>query len=441
MKNKIFIIACLFTFCFSSYSQEDKIIVSAYIKRAVEAIETSVDYESALISFNKALERLDTITDRKIAILGSKIYYENHHKQETLQDQLNYLIKSKEFCDQYFSIFKNNATEEYMNNTEHALLVIESIEELKEEISIEEEEKRKKELELRKIDSLRTSWFEKSESLSIKVDSLYLFNKNNIAIYKNNNSFGLINDNGEVVLEAKEFKDVVHFDGYFIFKNNVDQPSKLYSYNSNNNSGFLLPGISEFNTLSTSYGKVMLPRGNGRLVTYPNNSKEPFVYDLNLKKTIKVANQEDLLKSLKKTDIIDKYNKDGEVKINKEWYVFGGHLGGGIHPLYSVEDYTLNSFLCSIDGKLLNTTLDYQYLGYFYQSKYQAVKGNKTTWVNQNGTKVSDAKDEAEKYNGNSVVKKLESGAYQIFKDGMIILGKEKLPKLPEFLRQFSGKE
>lgn len=37
----------------------------------------------------------------------------------------------------------------------------------------------------------------------------------------------------------------------------------------------MLPAVSDFSTLSTSYRKVMLPRGNGRVVTYPNNAKEP----------------------------------------------------------------------------------------------------------------------------------------------------------------------
>ncbi|MFK8059326.1 MAG: hypothetical protein AB8B78_04460, partial [Polaribacter sp.] len=194
---------------------------------------------------------------------------------------------------------------------------------------------------------------------------------------------------------------------------------------------------SDINPLSTHYGKVMLPRGNGRLVTYPDNSYSPFVYDLNLKKTIKIANEQDLLKSLKKSDKIDKYNKDGEVKVNKVWYNFGGHLGGGIHPLYAEETPELKAFLCSIDGKVLET-VNYQYIGAFYNSKFQAITNGEVVWINQNGTKVAAPKDESGTYTGLSKVIKLENGVYQIDQNGVIILGEEKLEKLPEFLRNNS---
>lgn len=160
---------------------------------------------------------------------------------------------------------------------------------------------------------------------------------------------------------------------------------------------------------------------------------------MSAKKFVRVANQEEVLKGHKKSDVIDKYNKDGEVKVNKEWYAFGGHLGGGIHPLYSLETYDLKYYLCSIDGNLIDATADISNIGYFYQNKNQAIKNNKTVWVNQNVTKVSDAKSEAASYNGDSKVRKLASGAYQILRDNMIIKGDDKLPKMADFLRQNSG--
>ena len=67
--------------------------------------------------------------------------------------------------------------------------------------------------------------------------------------------------------------------------------------------------LSEFNALSTNYGKVMLPRANGRLVTYPNNSLQPLVYDLNERKVVKIANEEELFKNLKKADIQKNFNQ------------------------------------------------------------------------------------------------------------------------------------
>ena len=439
MKIKLFTLAFLLSFVVS-YSQSNKEIANVYLKRAKEAIETSVDYETALTYFNKAMKFTDTITDRKIAHLGSKIHYEVHHKQNTLEEQLNYLQIAQDYSKQYFLLAKNKGSEEYIENTEEYVLIRETIEEVSNEIKAENEEKLRKEKEIRRIDSLKATWSKQSESLAIKVDSLYKFNKNGFALIELDGSYGLINDLGETIINTGKYADALQFDGYFVFKNKKDNPTKIFAYDSSSKVGTMLPAVSDFSTLSTNYGMVMLPRGNGRIVTYPNNVKEPLVYDVSSKKFVRVANQEDLLKDLKKADVIDKYNKDGEVKVDKEWYVFGGHLGGGIHPLYSVEDYKLKYYLCSIDGNLIDASSDFGYLGYFYQNKYQAMKNNKTVWVNQNGTKVSDAKSETAVYGGDSKVRKLNSGAYQILRDNMIIKGQEKLPKMADFLRQNSGK-
>lgn len=277
--------------------------------------------------------------------------------------------------------------------------------------------------------------------LSVKVDSIYPFNKNNIALYKNKDFYGIINDVGEILVTANEYKDVVYFDGYFIFKNIPEEPTKLFCFNSNAKSSFPLMPVSEFNTLSTHYGKVMLPRANGRLVTYPNNSFQPLVYDLNARKVVKIANEEDLFKNLKKADVIDKFNNDGEVRVLKEWYLFGGHLGGGIHPLYATEGYNLLAFLCSIDGKVLNINTDYQFIGNFYNGNFQAINSNKTYWINQNGTKVAEPKNENGTYSGITVITKLENGAYQFTRDGIIILGNEQLEKMVDYLRKFQKSE
>ena len=438
MKIKLFTLAFMLSF-FVSYSQSNKDNANVYLKRAKEAIEISIDYETALTYFNKAMKFTDTIVDRKIAHLGSKIYYEVHHKQESLQEQLKYLETAQDYSKQYFLLAKNKASEEYINNTEEYVLISETIEEVNNEIKAENEEKLRKEKEIRRIDSLKATWSKKSESLSIKADSLYKFNKNGFAIIEDDNSFGLLNDLGETIINTGKYADVLQFDGFFIFKNKKDNSTKIFTYDSSTKVGTMLPAVSDFSTLSTNYGKVMLPRGNGRVVTYPNNAKEPLIYDVTAKKFVRVANQEEVLKGLKKADVIDKYNKDGEVKVNKEWYAFGGHLGGGIHPLYSLENYDLKYYLCSIDGNLIDATADFSNIGYFYQNKYQAIKNNKTVWINQNGTKVSDAKSEAASYNGDSKVRKLASGTYQILRDNMIIKGDDKLQKMAEFLRQNSG--
>ncbi|MEE9407568.1 MAG: hypothetical protein V3V28_05785 [Polaribacter sp.] len=439
MKKLLLALLCLLTFTISS-AQSNNDFAKIYIKRAKQAIETDIDFSLALVHLNKAMNRMDTITDRKIASLASLIYFENHHNQASVKEQLAFLKKSEGYSKQYFLLAKNKESEEYINNLESLILIQETLEELVSKEKKQEEERIRKEVELRKIDSLKTVWNNKSATLSVKVDSIYNFNKYNIALYTKNNNFGIINDKAEVILTADEYKAASNFEGFILLKNKIQEPTKIYCFNTKTNTGFLLPNPSDFNSLSTHYGKVMLPRGNGRLVMYPNNSYKPMVYDLNVKKMVKISNQQDLFKNLKKNDIIDKYKKDGKVKVNKEWYQFGGHLGGGIHPLYSEDNYQVHSFLCSVDGNVLKSSSDYQHIGAFYNNKFQAINGDNTMWINQNGTKVSAAKDEAKEYKGNSKVVKIDSGVYQITKDGVIILGNEKLVKMSIFLREFSAK-
>ncbi|PWG06165.1 hypothetical protein [Polaribacter aquimarinus] len=426
MKKILLTLLCVLAFTVTN-SQSKKEIANVYIKRAQNVIEESIDYKEARVLFEKAMKYLDTVTDYRIAKLGTIIYFE-----------LSDFKEAKKYSKQYFLVVKNKKSEDYLNQLELAVTIDEEIELEEAEERRLEVERIKKEKELRRIDSLKTLWKNKSDDLSLKLDSIYDFNKNSLALFKNNGNFGIINDRGEIIVSAEEYKHAVSYDGYILLMNKSVEPTKIYSFNTNSQNGFLLPSPSDFNPLSTHYGEVMLPRGNGRLVTYPNNSHKPLVYDLNLKRIVNIANTENLLKSLKKTDRIDKYNKEGEVKINKVWYNFGGHLGGGVHPLYSIENYTLKVFLCSIDGSLLNTNSTYQYIGAFHNNKLQALKGNEITWINQNGTKTNAPKDESGKYSGLSKVVKIAPGVYHIMQNDFIVLGKEKLEKLADFLRSNS---
>ena len=422
MKKLLLAFLCLMTFALAN-AQSNKDIANVYVKRSQESLN-NLEIQLSLEHFNKAMKYMDTITSPKVARLGTFIHYE-----------LRNFAEAQSLAKQYFLLMKNKKSEEYIELLDLYVNINEELEvQLAEEKRLEEE-RIKKEKELKRIDSLKTIWNNKSESLTLKVDSIYKFNKNNLAIYAHNNYYGIISDRGDIIVKADEYKDVISFDGFIIFKNKEQEATKIYCYNTRENSGFLLPSPSDFNTLSTHYGKVMLPRGNGRLVTYPNNSYEPMVYDLNVKKNVKVANKQDLFKSLKKNDVIDKYNKDEEFKINKVWYSFGGHLGGGIHPLYFNKNYQVHSFLCSVDGKMLKASSTYQYIGAFYNSKFQALKEGKTVWINQNGTIVSTPEDESGKYLGNTKVVKLDTGSYQLMKDAFIVLGGEKLEKLADFLR------
>ena len=425
MKNLLLTLFCV-SFFLNSYSQNNSEIANVYINRANTVIAESIDFKQAAVLFEKGMKFMDTITKPSVADLGAKIYYELQKYNEAIK-----------YSKQYFVIAKNKTSDEYVQQLDLYVSIKEKLDlQLAEELRLKKE-KLKKEKELRKIDSLKTVWKNSSKKLSIQVDSIYSFNGNNYALFNKKGKFGIINDKAEIIIEANEFANAVNYAGYILMKNKEKEPTKIYYFNTNNGVGALLPNPSDFNSLSTNYGYVTLPRANGRLVAYPNNSFEPMVYDLNENKTVKVSNKEQVFKDLKKNDIIKKFNKDDELKIDKEWYAYGGHLGGGIYPLYLENDYKVDAFLCSVDGTMLFTASNYDYIGAFDEGKAQAIKDDTVSWINQSGAKISDAKDKKAKYTGNSKVIKLEDGVYQILKDGVIIKGKETLVKLPEFLRKF----
>ena len=111
-----------------------------------------------------------------------------------------------------------------------------------------------------------------------------------------------------------------------------------------------------------------------------------------------------------------------------------------MYSLYAMEGYNLKGFLCSLDGRFLEVSSSYQYLGSFYNNKYEAIQAEQTVWVNQNGTKVNAASDEFEKYKGLSRIRKIENSNYQITQEGVIVLGKERLVSMSDFLKSFSKK-
>lgn len=423
MKKQLLILFCFFSF-FVSFGQSDSDVAKFYIKRTKKVIDESIDFKQAKIFFDKARKKMDTIEDSNLAKLGARIHFE-------LEDYRT----AKKYFQMYFNLVRNKKSEDFDEQVRLSVITNEEIELIEEQERLAEEERIRKEKELRKIDSLKTIWNTKADELSVKADSVYSFNANGYALFLNKGKYGIVNDKAETVVEANTYEFAISYGGFIIFQNKEKEPTKIYFFNTNNGSGNQLPALSDINPLSTHYGKVMLPRANGRLVTYPNNSFKPLVFDLNQNKIVRVANKEDLLDGLKKNDRIRKFNKDGEVKIDKDWYIFGGHLGGGVHPLYFENNYNVYAYLFSIDGTVLFTDSDYKYIGAFYENKLQAIKDKDVFWINQNGTKVTPPKDKTAIYAGDSKVVKTKEGFYQVFRDDKIIKGDKTLEKLPIFLR------
>lgn len=117
-KMRKILVAIVVLTTISINGQSNRQIAASYIKKANEAIEKSIDYTTALINFNKAIQYMDKITDAKVASLGARAYFEIHHKQRTIKKQIQFLEKSNLYSQQYFKLAKNKNSNSYANNLE-----------------------------------------------------------------------------------------------------------------------------------------------------------------------------------------------------------------------------------------------------------------------------------------------------------------------------------
>jgi len=425
MKQILFAIVLLLSSNFLT-AQSDKEIAGVYLKKAKDNY-AKLETEMALSNFNKAVKLLDTITKSDQARLGVLIHYELMDYKEAFK-----------YAKWYFKLVKNKRTKNYQQLLE---LYVDIKDELDKQLADEkrlEAERLKKEKELQRLASLKKTWQTELKTMALEADSIYAFDKNNVALFKKSGYYGVVNDRGIVLLKATNYKAAYHFDGYIILMNKAENPTKIYCFNAPKKLSYMLPDISAFNQLSTHYGHIMLPRGNDKLVAYPNNTSKVLVYDLANNKFVTFLEQKTLFKELQKKKAISSYNKNGEIKVNKKWYRFGGIVGGGIIPLYSKEDYTINGYLCTIDGRKLESSL-YNFIGYFYNDKFQASTAGTTFWINQNGTKVEKPINENGIYNGTTKIDKLDNKkcVFYVLEEGVktYISGNKKLLNQVDFIK------
>ena len=425
MKIKVLFLV-FFCISININAQTDREIASVYLKRAEESF-SNFEIENSLKIFNKALKYMDSITDSRVARLGMLLHYE-----------LDNLIKAKAYSIDYFRLETKKNSNDYLEMLEVSVNIKDDIENEEEEQKKLEEQRKQEEKEAKHIDSLKTAWDEAAKKLRVSIDSISEFNKSNIAIYKKDDAYGIIDDIGNIILKANNYKYVISYDNYFLMLNKKNKPTKIYCYNINDREGFLLPSIEIFNIGSTNYGKVMLPRGNGHLVTYPNNSRKAFIYDLSKKEFIIIKEEKELLKKLRKNGIIDKYNKVGQIKIGKIRAYLGGYLGGGIYALYK-EENNISGFLNSSNGTILSINY-YNYLGAFYNGNYEIIEKDKTFWMDDEGIRQEVNIDESGKYTGLSKFIKLEESIYHIIQNingqNTIVLGQEKLINQKAFIKK-----
>jgi len=424
MKIKFIILSLFFLFSTVILGQSNSEIASVYVKRS-EVLFHNGEMDRSLEIFNKALKYMDSVPNSRVAKLGTLLHFE--HKK---------YFEARSYGRWYFELEKDKTAEDYQ-------MVLETFVDIQEEIDAYianqkalEVKRLKEDKEARRLDSLNKLWTGMSKDYAIKIDSIYKFNKHNLAVFSKNGQIGVMDDVGTVIEKPQSYNHFITYDGYILMLDKQKNPTKIYVYNCETKQGFLLPSVSSFNANSTHYGKVMLPRANGLIVTHPNNSNKAYVYNLKEKSFLITEELNDFLKMLKKNDIIEKY-KDEQVRINKQWLTLGSHLGAGVYELY--EESKRFGYLNTSDGKVWDVNF-YNYLGGFYDDNFELLEGDKRFWMDADGVRREANKNENGSYSGTSRFIKYVDGIYGILQNregkDYLILGDKALLNQKQFVAE-----
>lgn len=405
---------------FFSYAQTNQDVASTYMDRSKR------NYNKPKINKlqqTKPLEIIDTLTNAEVARSGSLMHLELENYE-----------KAKKFADRYFLLEKNKRSRKYQDflttyNT------IEDVLRLKNMLKKSREEKIA--LEKKRKDSLKNFWFSTYNKFKITADYIQSFDTNGFALYKQNEKYGIINDKGFVIVKPKEYKKGIRFDGYFLLQDKEENPTKVFCFNSFKNKGFVLSDIVDVNPKSTHYGTIMLPRANARLVVYPNNLGEVFVFDLE-KGNLVEQNINTTFKKLKEKKIITKYKGNNQIKVKGEWYSYGGSLGD-THILYLPKTNIIYGYLVERGGRILKKS-EYPYMGFSYKDRSQVVKNKRSFWVDSFGDKVKKPINESGIYGGKTRVIRTDDGKFQFIQkingERYMVNNNEKLEDLDSFLKR-----
>ncbi len=407
-----------------AFAQTSQEIANVYLKKAQAAFDKN-DNDEALRLFSKATKLIPNVTSPDVAKLGTAIFL-----------RLKKYKAAKMYAKMYFAVEENKTSPEYLALLEKYVDIEEKIEAENARIQKEKEMKLLADAKKARMDSLLVVWKKKAMDVSIVADTVYPFDKFGIAVFERNHTFGIVNEEGQEIVPASKYKAYRSFDGFTLLLDK-EQPSHIYCYNSSAKKGFEFKPIAEFNPVSTTYGEVTMPRGNARVVMYPNNSYRAAVYDLNANKYVVDDKVEAKFQRMKREDKIEKF--DGEkIRIKRTWYHCGGDIGAGIYPLFN-DGYKLVGFLCYIDGRVISAN-DINYIGYGYENKSQAIKGKESFWVVANGTKVEKPENKSGNYNGASQIVRAAENLYQIQKDidgiATIIYNDKQLKNSQDFIKE-----
>jgi hypothetical protein len=404
-------------------AQSDKEIAGIYLVKAEEKLKENA-ISQAVIYFDKANTLYGGDTTLKVEELGTLLYFELKDYQ-----------KSKEHAKRYFTLATDKKSERYQEVL-YLYVEIEELIEVQNKIAVQEEKERLlKEKEENRLEALKKEWKEKAASLVFEADSIYEFDKNGVAPFKSSKGkYGVVDAMGNTVITSN-YSSFLCYDGYIVLLEGVaGQPTEIVVYNSRTKIQKTLPPVSNFNPLSTNYGKVMLPRDNNILITYPNNSNKVAVYDLStnsLKINSSLINHFKYWKDLK---VIKKYNKENQIKINKEYLSFGGDLVGFSAFYHS----TANLFgFISVSGSIVSSN-SYNYLGTLCNGFVEAIKSDGThVWLNENGKETKALVNKNGLYEGTNELIKIGDSKYQFRnKENQVIKGEDILDDLESFLKK-----
>ena len=411
MKNFFYFVFFISSFVFAQSNTE---IAEIYLIKSEEQLKKK-ELTKALVYFDKAKSLLGDKTTAKVEEIGTMIYY-------NLED---YKV-AKEHAKQYFALTTEKGSDRY----NEVLFLYVDIEE-----KIEAENKIKAELlaaemlrkkEQARLDSLTGVWNKKAENQSIVADTIYPFDRNNVAVFKSANGFyGVIDDQGNTLVAPGNYSGFMHYDSRIVLTEGIEnQATKIMTVDTYSQEQWLLPAARKFNALSTNYGKVMLPRENGLLVTYPNNSKKVLVYDINGRKFKETEGLDKYFQYWKDQKVIKKFNKENQIKIDKEYLDYGGDLGG--YMAFYTETGDLFCYI-SLGGHIIKVS-EYNYLGTLKNGILQAEKSDgQTVWLTEKGVVTDAMINKNGLYKGMTVLKKVK-GNYQfvnpkneIMKDGVVL--------------------
>ena len=401
MKIKFILLTLIFVLPTIIIGQTNSEIANVYVKRS-EVLFLNGEMDRSLEIFNKALKYMDSVPNSRVAKLGTLLNFE--HKK---------YFEARSYARWYFELEKDTNAEDRQVMLDTFVSIQDEIDKYIEEQKALEVLRLKEDKEARRLDSLNKLWTDMSKAYIIEIDSIYKFNKYNLAIFSKEGQLGIMDDIGNVIEKPQSYNHFITYDSYALMFDKQKNPTKIYAYNFKTKQGFLLPSVSAFNANSTHYGKVMLPRANGLIVTYPNNSNKAYVYSIKEKSFLPIEELKDFLKRLKKNDIIEKY-KDEQIRINKQWLTLGSHLGAGVYELY--ESDKRFGYLNTSDGKIWDIN-NYNYLGGFCNGNFELQQENKQFWMDTDGVRKEINKNDNGSYSGISRFVKYADGIYGILQN------------------------